>query len=127
MLLLLLLSACPWRSYEEILEIHLEVLTQTADKLRDVSAARQWPGSQGIAEYVYPAKRARQFLHQFAKHRERPSYKGLSAFLDQYEDMIHRVDSVRPGAEIDGAELQRDVAALHAVATTIRAELAAGR
>ncbi len=108
------------------MEIHVEVLTQTADKLRDVSDASQGPGSQGIAEYTYPAKRARQFLHQFAKHRQRASYQGLSTFLDQYESMIHRVDSVRPGDEIDKAALGRDVASLHAAAAAIRADIAAG-
>jgi len=121
-LLLLLSSACLWRSYEKILNVHLDVLTQTADKLCDVAGGQTT--TLAMTEYVYPAKRARQFLHQFSKHRDRPSYIGLAAFLDRYEKMIDEVGAVRPGDSIDIEKLRGEAAELRHAATTIRARAA---
>ncbi len=123
-LFLLLMSACLWRSYEQILAIHLDVLTQTANKLGDVAASSQGP-ALGMAEYAYPAKRARQFLQQFSKHNGRSSYAGLKAFLDRYERMLAEVDAARLGEQIDGTRLRTEITALNEAATTIRAQAAA--
>ncbi len=123
-LLLLLVSACLWRSYEDILAIHLDVLTQTASKLGDIAASGHAPTAEGMAEYAYPAKRARQFLQQFSKHSGRSSYAGLKAFLDGYEQMVSEVDAGRLDGHVDNAKLSLEITALNQAATTIRAQAA---
>jgi hypothetical protein len=94
---MLLLSApgCLWRSYATIMKVHLDVLTQTADKLESVVRAGRGVSAESMAEYVYPAQRGREFLRQFNQDSGRPSYQQFAAFLDQYEAMVHDVDAQR--------------------------------
>jgi len=127
LLLLLFTSACLWRGYEKILLVHVDVLTATADKLSGVVSTGHGLTTQGMTEYIYPAQRARQFLGQFDKHSARPSYAGLRNFLDRYEAMVAEVDAARPSNTVDPDKVQREVAALHKLATQIRADVAAGR
>jgi len=124
------LTACLWRSYATILSVHLDVLTQTADKLCDVVESGRGPNAQAMAEYVYPAQRGREFLRQFESYHERSSYRQFGDFLDRYEALIQRVDGVRAAAGDWNATLpelraQRD--ALRRLATAIRSDAATGK
>lgn len=88
-------AGCLWRSYGTIMNVHLDVLTQTAAKLCAVVEAGRAPTAEAMAEYVYPAKRGREFLRQFERYRERPSYQEFSALLDRYEALIGAADAAR--------------------------------
>jgi hypothetical protein len=65
-IVLLAVAACLWRGYASILGVHVDVLTQTADKLVAVAGSGRGITTEGMAEYVYPAKRGREFLRQFS-------------------------------------------------------------
>jgi len=88
-------AACVWRSYGTIMKVHLDVLTQTADKLESVVRAGRGVSAESMAEYVYPAQRGREFLRQFERESVRQSYRQFAAFLDQYEAMVRAVDAQR--------------------------------
>ncbi len=125
---LILLSGCLWRGYGDILSVHLDVLTQTADKLCAVVEAGRGPSAQEMAEYVYPSQRGREFLRQFGTYAQRPSYRDFAAFLDRYDAMVHTADTARAeqrlSAELPRLASERD--ALRKLATDIRAEINAG-
>jgi hypothetical protein len=117
-----------WRSYPEILAVHLDVLTQTAAKLCAVVEADRGPTAEAMGEYIYPAQRGRGFLRQFSNYSERPSYQKLGELLDRYEAMVHRVDAARAaGAALDVGWLASERDTLVAVADTVRNEAQAGR
>lgn len=126
-LVLFLASAgCLWRSYATILSVHVDVLTQTANKLCAVVEAGRAPSAEAMAEYVYPAQRGRQFLGQFSRYAARPSYQKFQRFLDEYETMVREVDADRASGRATPAMLPRLVAehdVLQQHATEIRAAL----
>jgi hypothetical protein len=93
--LLLLLSGCPWRSYGQILAIHLDVLCSLTTKLVDTANAGHRPTPNDVTELLYPLRRARQFAHQFEGYSERPSYGVFVASLDLYEKLVGEVDEAR--------------------------------
>jgi len=94
-LALCLLAGCLWRGYAAIMQVHLDVLTQTAAKLCAVVDAGRGLSAEAMAEYVYPAQRAREFLHQFSNQSGRASYRQFSALLEHYETMVRDVDAAR--------------------------------
>jgi hypothetical protein len=127
LVLLLCATGCVWRSYATILSVHLDVLTQTAAKLQSVVESGRGPTAEGMAEYVYPAQRAREFLRQFSNKSDRPSYQKFTALLDRYEAMVRRVDAARvagTGAQAV-ADLTAEQAALQQLAAEIRTSLKA--
>src|SRR5262245_37602798 len=91
----LTVAGCVWRGYATIMNVHLDVLTQTAAKLCAVVQADKGPSTEGIAEYVCPAKRGREFLRQFSGDSARRSYTQFGAFLDRYEALVRDVDASR--------------------------------
>ena len=130
LLLALPTTACIWRSYADILSVHVDVVTQTAAKLCSVIEAGLGPTAEGMAEYVYPAQRAREFLKQSAGYSERESYKRLGELLDRYEAMVRRVDAARanPGeTKLDRAALDADRDGLMRLAEAARIAARDGR
>jgi hypothetical protein len=122
-------AGCLWRSYATILSVHLDVLTQTAAKLCSVVEARRGPTIEGMAEYIYPAQRGREFLRQFSSYSARRSYQQFSEYLDRYEAMVRDVDATRAQsgnwqALLPRLTAQRD--ALVQLAAQIRADLKTG-
>jgi hypothetical protein len=110
--------------------VHLDVLTQTADKLCDTVASERGPTAEGMSEYVYPAQRGREFLRQFSGYRDRPSYQRFATFLDRYEAMVRGVDAARAQGGDGKArmpQLSADRDALKQLAADIRSDAAAGR
>ena len=124
LLILLCLAGCLWRSYANILSVHVDVLTQTAAKLVAVVQANRMPAAEDMAEYTYPSKRAREFLHQFRGDSQRRSYQQLGELLDRYDAMVHEVDAARAQGQVPGAaRLTAQREALQALAEAIRAQL----
>ncbi len=126
--LCLFATACLWRSYGSIMSVHLDVLTQMAAKLCAVVESGRGLTAEGMAEYVYPARRAREFLRQFSSYSERRSYHRFSELLDRYEAMMRDVDAARAQgrnwqAELPHLTAERD--ALQQLAAEIRAALRA--
>ncbi|HVO23992.1 MAG TPA: hypothetical protein VMW56_10225 [Candidatus Margulisiibacteriota bacterium] len=128
-LLVVCAAGCLWRSYGTIMEVHLDVLTQTADKLCSVVESGRGPTAEGMAEYVYPAQRARQFLRQFNGYSQRRSYHQFGALLDRYEALVREVDAARTqgrlGPEVR-TRLKGESDLLRATAAAIRTDLKAG-
>jgi hypothetical protein len=128
--LLVCAAGCLWRSYGTIMQVHLDVLTQTADKLCSVVESGRGPTAAGMAEYVYPAQRAREFMRQFSGYRDRKSYQQFGMLLDRYETMVREVDAARAQRQLgpqDVAHLHREREALYALAAEIRAHLKSGQ
>lgn len=125
---LLCLTCCLWRSYSEILSVHLSVLTAMAAKLCAVAQAGKGPTAEGMAEYVYPLQRGREFQRQFSKYDGRQSYRQFTTFLDRYETMVRTADAARAegrlATELSQLIAQRDT--LQQLAVEIRASLQAG-
>ncbi len=122
-------SACLWRGYDKIINVHLDVLTHMAVKLVLVVESGRL-GSEGMAEYSYPAERARQFLQQFDDKHDRPSHQEMAKLLDRYEAFVKAVDAARRAPEQATAtpewmHTERD--ALWEQAAKIRADVEAGR
>jgi hypothetical protein len=95
LLLVVSLSACLWHSYDEVLRVHLSVLTQMTDKLDSFAEADHVPTAAEMAEFLYPAQRGRIFLRRFTRYENRASYRAFTQFLDRYEAMLKRVDAAR--------------------------------
>jgi hypothetical protein len=86
-------------SYARVLPVHLEVLTYTAAKLCTLIASGRGLSTEGMAEYVYPARRGRDFLARYAGSRERPSYGKLQLLLDDYEGLVRDADAARASGQ----------------------------
>jgi len=126
-LALCLLAGCLWRGYAAIMQVHLDVLTQTAHKLCTVMASGRGVSAEAMAEYVYPAQRAREFLRQFSNQGSRRSYGQFTTLVERYESMVHDVDTARAaGREATQvtAQLPAQCAALDQLAAAVRAQLA---
>jgi hypothetical protein len=128
--LLASLCGCLWRGYGTIMTVHLDVLTQTAAKLSSIVESGRGPTAEGMAEYVYPSKRGREFLRQFRSFSSRPSYEQFSTFLDRYDDLVRQIDAARTLNRLGEADVRQqlaaDRAALDATAAEIRASLERG-
>jgi hypothetical protein len=94
-LAIVLLAACLWRSYEEIMTVHLEVIGSMMAKAVDGAAPARRPSSNEVAELRYPMRRARQFAGQYEAQRQRPSYQAFVALLDLYEGFVDSIDAAR--------------------------------
>jgi len=128
-LLFLCAAGCLWRSYGTIMDVHLDVLTQTADKLCSVVESGRGLSAEGMAEYVYPAQRAREFMRQFSSYRDRRSYQQFSALVERYDALVHEVDAARAQGRLgpeEAARLKGERDALQAAASEIRALLKNG-
>jgi len=128
-LLVVCAAGCLWRSYGTIMGVHLDVLTQTADKLHSVVVSGRGPTAEGMAEYVYPVQRAREFMRQFSSYSGNRSYQQFGVLVNRYDAMVREVDAGRSqgrlGAE-EAARVKSEGDALHALAVEIRAALQAG-
>ena len=91
----LCLSACLWSSYEEILRVHVEVLAGMVDKVEAKAQAGRRPTPNDVTELLYPLERARQFLHQYEKRKDRESYRSFQSLLDRYQRLVTGVDVAR--------------------------------
>jgi hypothetical protein len=111
-LLLLLLPACLWRSYAEVMRVHLEVLSQLAAKAADNARAGHRPTSNDVTELTYPLQRARQFTHQYRSYAERDSYRLFVAALDRYQALVEAIDRAR-GDEARWTAEQPQIATLY--------------
>jgi hypothetical protein len=119
---------CVWRGYATILSVHVDVLSQTAAKLCVMVEAGKGPAAEGMAEYVYPAKRAREFLRQFGREGQRQSYGQFTALLERYEALVRAVDAARVQESAWQAawpRLDGECAALGQQAAEVRATLQA--
>jgi hypothetical protein len=122
-------AGCLWRSYGTIMDVHLDVLTQTADKLYSVVASGRGPTAEGMAEYVYPAQRAREFMRQFSSYSSRRSYQQFGVLVDRYDAMVREVDAARAQGRLGSeaaARVKREGDALRALAVETRAALQTG-
>jgi hypothetical protein len=123
---MLWVAGCLWRSYGTIMGVHLDVLTQTADKLYSVVDSGRGPTAEAMAEYVYPAQRAREFMRQFNSYSSRPSYRQFGALVDRYEVLVHEVDAARAQGRLgreEAARVKTASEALRALAAEARAAL----
>ncbi len=128
-LLLICAEGCLWRSYGTIMEVHLDVLTQMTAKLCTVVESGRGPTAEGMAEYVYPAKRAREFMRQFSGYGQRRSYQQFGTLVERYESLVREVDAARAQARLgpdEAAHLKGERDALRAMAGEIRTLLKNG-
>ena len=128
-LLIVCAAGCVWRSYATIMNVHLDVLTQTADKLYSVVESGRGPTAEGMAEYVYPAQRAREFMQQFSSYSGRRSYQQFGVLVDRYDAMVREVDAGRSQGRLGSeaaARVKGESDALHALAAETRTALQAG-
>jgi hypothetical protein len=123
------LAGCLWRSYGTIMDVHLDVLTQTADKLQSVVASGRGPTAEGMAEYVYPAQRAREFMRQFSSYSSHRSYQQFGALVARYEALVHEVDAARSQGRLgpeEAARVKSESEALRTLAAETRVPLQGG-
>jgi hypothetical protein len=123
-------SACLWRGYDKIINVHLDVLTQMSRKMVLMAETGSGLSTAGLEEYAYPARRARQFLAQFDTSHDRPSYQHFAKLLDRYEGLVKAVGATRnpsglSASAIDWLHRERDAIGQQAV--KIRAAVEAGR
>ncbi len=95
LLALLLLHGCLWRSYEHIMEVHLQVLASMATKVVATAEGGRRPTSNDVTELIYPLQRARQFAHQYRGSAGRESYRRFVALLDRYQQFAETIDAAR--------------------------------
>jgi hypothetical protein len=125
----LLACACLWRSYEEIMTVHLEVMASMMAKAVDGAAPLRRPSASEVSELRYPLRRARQFTGQYEAERERRSYQAFVSVLDLYERFVDSIDVARTeerrwaALEPELAERRREIdARIAAVRAALTAE-----
>jgi hypothetical protein len=96
-LLLLLLGAasCFPAAYERAIAAHLDVMASMAEKLCAMATDGRAPRSEGMGEFIYPAKRARQFAEYWKERADTPSYALFVQAVDHYERLIDRTERAR--------------------------------
>jgi len=94
-LLLVVCAGCLWRSYAEVMRVHLEVLSGMADKAAFNAESGRRPSSNDITELSYPLERARQFAYQYRSDAQRESYRLFVAALDRYQSLVNAIDAAR--------------------------------
>lgn len=97
LVLVLVLSGCFWRGYERVTEVHLQVLESMTTKLCALTEGPP-PASEGMGEFVYPLKRARELQRDYASRSGRPSYGEFGAVVDAYERLVQEFDRARVSA-----------------------------
>ena len=126
-LLLLLSPACLWRSYADVLRVHLDVLGGMADKAMYNAQAGQRPTSNEVTELTYPLQRARQFAYQYRSYGERESYRLFVSALDRYQALSEAIDAARGDAarwEAERVQIGAQYQAWRDAADQVRAALA---
>jgi hypothetical protein len=98
LLLLVAGAGCLWRSYAEVMRVHLVVLAGMADKAAFNAEHDVRPSSNDVTELTYPLERARQFAYQYRSYAERESYRQFVAALDRYEALVKVIDAARGDA-----------------------------
>jgi hypothetical protein len=81
-----------------------------ANKLVSLVEAARPPAVESMGEYIYPAKRAEQFLQSYASYSEYASYQTLKAMVGRYQALVKRVDAGRAA----GIDWGGEIAALRA-------------
>lgn len=109
------LAGC-WSGYAGRVSVHAEVLTLTANKLVSLIEAGRPPTAESMGEFVYPAKRTRELLRDYAGYKDHQSYRQLEELVQRYETLVQRVDTLRAGRSDWGGE----VAALRAETEALR-------
>jgi hypothetical protein len=94
-LLLVACTGCLWRSYSEVMRVHLDVLGGLADKAAFNAEHGARPTSNDVTELTYPLERARQFAYQYRSYAERESYRRFVTALDRYQALVETVDAAR--------------------------------
>lgn len=118
--LLLVGSACYWTRYDEVMEVHLEVLSDYGAKLAALAADGRKVPVQDWGEFIYPAERARDFARIAAKRY--PDRRSLSLFrqaVERYGELVESPEILRRADE-----LRRRVRALERAIEATRRALA---
>ena len=124
--LLLFAPACLWRSYTDVLRVHLDVLSSLAEKAAVNAEAGRRPTSNDVTELTYPLQRARQFAHQYRGYGERESYRLFVAALDRYQALVDTIDGARgsePRWAAERPRVEAEYDAWRAAAEPVRAAL----
>ena len=126
---LLVFPACIWRSYSNIMSVHLDVLMSMVDKTVANAAAGHRPTSNDVTELTYPLERAQQFAQQFNGYQDRDSYRQFVALLERYDGFVQSIDGARADQQrwqVLQATLPEKAAALRDSTAQVRAALARG-
>jgi hypothetical protein len=95
---LILLPACLFHSYADVMRVHLDVLGALAEKAVDNARSGQRPEANEVTELVYPLQRARQFAYEYRSYEDRESYRRFVAALDRYQAFVGAIDGARGDA-----------------------------
>jgi hypothetical protein len=119
---LLALAACYWSRYPELMETHLEVLSQYARKLQSVADQGRAMGIEQWPEFVYPLERARDFARIVAPRF--PDRRSLARFRIVLESYARLLEDPKLLERKEGAaEVDRRVEALEAAVMETREAL----
>lgn len=122
-------QGCLWRSYAEVMRVHLDVLSSLSEKAMVNAEAGRRPTSNDITELTYPLQRGRQFEYQYRGYADRESYQLFVVALGRYQALTETIDAARGDAARWSAEQPRVAAAYDAwrrAAEQVRAALARG-
>src|SRR5262245_57844247 len=97
-----------WSSYASRAAIHAELLGSMASKLVSLVEAGRPPAVESMGEYIYPVKRAEEFLQSYASYAEYASYQTLKVIVARYRTLVQRVDAGRAA----GIDWSGEIAAL---------------
>ncbi len=95
LLLVVVTPACLWRSYADVMRVHLDVLSGMAEKAAYNAQSGHRPTSNDVTELTYPLQRARQFAYQYRGYADRESYRRFAAALDRYQALTDAIDAAR--------------------------------
>jgi hypothetical protein len=112
--------------YEDVIEVHLEVLQGLAGKMAAVAASGGRPTPNDLTEMIYPLERARGFLDEYRDQRQRESYRVFASLVDEYAGLVSAVDAARGEPERWQAfrgEVEPRVARIDGAAERVRASL----
>ena len=119
--------ACLWRSYADIMRVHLDVLSELSEKAAENARAGQRPTGSDVTELTYPLQRARQFCYQYRSYAGRQSYSLFTVALDRYQTWADAVDAARGDPTrwaAERAQLATQYESWRAAADAVRAALA---
>lgn len=121
------LSACFWRSFGRVVEVHVDVLVGTARKGADLVAKGRLT-AESMPELMYPLERATAFARKAAARARGVPPQSLAAFeqlLARYRTFVDTLDQTRRTtrpAEA-GAALAQPLAAVETAAEAVRTAL----
>ena len=120
------LGGCYWRQYPRLMETHLGLMIEFAEKLESLAEAGRVVPPERWGEFTYPLERARDFARIAAKrYPDRASLASFDRAVSVYGALVadpRILDG--PDAESDVA---RQVAELRLAAEEVRVELARER